>query len=267
MRLRTEKLLFCVLLLQASTSHAQDAPPDFRSQTGWRGDYGLGMILNPEYQGGDRYRVLAVPYFDVSYSDRLGVKTFFNVPQGLGTYVVRQRLPEGHRFAVSAALAPGFQNRDTTRFAGLDTFGVGLEARFGAELDVGKWSFRADLAQGIASGHGGLYGNLGVSYRIRFGRGAFAGLGPSIRGGNGAYMSALYGVSPRESQASGLAEYMASSGIESLAFQGIVSLPVGENWRFTSVMRLGELMDKAAGSAPITQPTQFFAVTALTRSF
>ena len=41
-------------------------------------------------------------------------------------------------------------------------------------------------------------------------------------------MSALYGVSPRESEASGLAEYSASSGIESLAFQGIVSLPVGE---------------------------------------
>ncbi|MEC7188095.1 MAG: MipA/OmpV family protein, partial [Pseudomonadota bacterium] len=90
---------------------------------------------------------------------------------------------------------------------------------------------------------------------------------PSIRAGSGAYMSALYGVSPRESQASGLAEYSASSGIESLAFQGIVSLPVGENWRLTSVVRLGELMDEAAGSSLITQPTQFFAVTALTRSF
>jgi outer membrane scaffolding protein for murein synthesis (MipA/OmpV family) len=80
-------------------------------------------------------------------------------------------------------------------------------------------------------------------------------------------MSALYGVSPRESEESGLADYRASSGVESLAFQGIVSLPVGENWRLTSVVRLGELMDKAAGSSLIMQPTQFFAVTALTRSF
>ena len=123
------------------------------------------------------------------------------------------------------------------------------------------------LAQGIVSGHGGLYGNLDASYRIRFGRGAFAGLGPSIRAGNGAYMSALYGVSPRESETSGLADYRASSGVESLAFQGIVSLPVGENWRLTSVVRLGELMDKAAGSSLIMQPTQFFAVAALIRSF
>lgn len=267
MRLRTGKLWFCVLLLQVTTLHAQDAPPDFPSPTGWRSDIGLGIIVNPEYQGGDRYRVLAVPYFDVRYSDRQGVKTFFNVPQGLGTYVVRLRLPEGHRFAVSAALAPGFQNRDTTDFIGLDTFGVGLEARLGAELDMGNWSFRAGLAQGIVSGHGGLYGNLDASYRIRFGRGAFAGLGPSVRAGNGAYMSALYGVSPRESEASGLADYRASSGVESLAFQGIVSLPVGENWRLTSVVRLGELMDKATGSSLIMQPTQFFAVTALTRSF
>ena len=134
MRLRFEKLWYCVFLLQVTRTHAQDAPSDFLSQTGWRSDFGLGIIVNPEYQGGDRYRVLAVPYFDVRYSDRRGVKTFFNVPQGLGTYVVRQRQSEGHRFAVSAALAPGFQNRDTTELAGLDTFGVGLEARLGAEL-------------------------------------------------------------------------------------------------------------------------------------
>ena len=103
MRLRTGQLWFFVLLLQVTTLHAQDAPPDFLSPTGWRSDFGLGIIVNPEYQGGGRYRVLAVPYFDVRYSDRLGVKTFFNVPQGLGTYIVRQRLPEGHRFALSAA--------------------------------------------------------------------------------------------------------------------------------------------------------------------
>ena len=100
---------------------------------------------------------------------------------------------------------------------------------------MGNWSFRAGLAQGIVSGHGGLYGNLDASYRIRLGRGAFAGLGPSIRAGNGAYMSALYGVSPRKPGV-GTGGIYASSGIESLAFQGIVSLRVGENWRLTSVV-------------------------------
>ena len=82
MRLRTGQLWFFVLLLQVTTLHAQDAPPDFLSPTGWRSDFGLGIIVNPEYQGGGRYRVLAVSYFDVGYSDRLGVKTFFNCHRG-----------------------------------------------------------------------------------------------------------------------------------------------------------------------------------------
>ena len=263
----TKSWLLSLLFFCCASVYAGEAPSRPMPQLGWQTDLGLGLIVNPEYQGGEDYRALAVPYFDVRYVDERGTKTFLNVPQGFGTYFLRERTGSGNRFALSAALAPGFQNRDTDEFAGLDTFGAGLEARLGAEYDVGRWSLQANLAQAVASGHEGLYGNFSANYRFVFGRGSFAGIGPSLRFGNSTYMSALYGVTPVESVSSGLNTFDAGAGIESVAVQGIVSIPVGQNWRFTGVARAGELIGDAGDSSLTAQSTQFFIVTALTRRF
>ena len=259
--------LICLLFICTANAYAGEAPARPMPQTGWQTDLGLGLIINPEYQGGEDYRALPVPYFDVRYVDERGTKTFFNVPQGFGTYFLRERLDNGNRFALSAAIGPGFQNRDTDEFTGLDTFGIGLEARLGAEFDSGPWSLQAGLAQAVASGHEGFYGNLSASYRFVLGRGAFAGIGPSIRFGNATYMSALYGVTPGESVTSGLGSFDAGAGLESVAMQGIISIPIGQKWRLTGVARAGELVGDAGDSSLTAEPTQFFIVTALTRRF
>lgn len=256
-----------LLLICTNNAIAGEAPARPPSPTGWQYDLGVGLIANPEFQGSDDYRILPVPYFDVRYVDEKGTKTFFNVPQGFGGYFVRERLSNGNRFALSAAVAPGFQNRDVDDIAGLETFGIGIEARLGAEFESGPWSWQASVAQAIASGHEGLYGNLSASYRFTLGRGAFAGIGPSLRFGNSNFMSALYSVTPTESTSSGLAAFDAGSGLESVALQGLVSFPVGSRWRFTGVVRAGELVGDAGDSSLTAERSQFFVVTALTRRF
>jgi len=254
----------CLLFLVSQSGLAQTPPAQ---QPGWQTDLGVGLIINPEFQGSEDYRALAVPYFDVRYVDQQGVKHFFNVPQGLGTYLVRERTESGNRFAVSAALGPGFQNRDTDQFAGLDTFGIGIEARLGLEYDIGRWSLQSSVAQAVASGHEGLYGNLSANYRFILGLGAFASVGPNLRLGNSRYMSALYGISAPESAATGLSSFSAEGGLESAAIQGVLSFPVGRQWRLTGVARLGRLMGDAGDSSLTQEQNQFFVVTALTRRF
>lgn len=267
MRSNAKHWIAYLILIFTHSAIAGEAPARPPAPTGWQYDLGLGLIANPEFQGSDDYRILPVPYFDVRYVDEKGTKTFFNVPQGFGSYFVRERTAGGNRFALSAAVAPGFQNRDVDDIPGIETFGIGLEARLGAEYDVGRWSLQAGLAQAIASGHEGLYGNLSASYRFILGRGAFAGIGPSVRFGNSNFMSALYGVTPSESLASGLAAFEAGSGLESVAFQGLLSFPVGSKWRFTGVARAGELVDDAGDSSLTVESSQFFLVAALTRRF
>ena len=80
-------------------------------------------------------------------------------------------------------------------------------------------------------------------------------------------MSALYGVTQQESVSSGLSAFAAGSGMESVALQGFLSIPLGSKWRFTGVARAGELIGDAGDSTLTAQPTQFFFVTALTRRF
>ena len=141
MRLRLSFWLTALLTLFSVVAAAQQAPagvPQAMPQTGWQTDLGVGLIVNPEYQGAEDYRVLPVPYFDVRYVDSRGTKLFFSVPQGFGGYLVRERLQNGNRIALSAAVAPGFQNRDPEDVDGIDTFGVGVEARVGAEYDIGR---------------------------------------------------------------------------------------------------------------------------------
>jgi len=263
-------LLICIIVATAKPVAAGEAPgtPMAPPQSaGWQTDLGVGMIFNPEFQGSDDYRMLPVPYFDVRYVDARGVRTFISVPQGVGQYLLRERLDNGSRFALSAALAPGFQNRDTDQFRGLETFGIGLEARLGAEYDTGPWSLQAGLAKAIIAGHEGMYGNISASYRFVLGRGTIAALGPSVRLGDDRYMAALYGVTPRESEASGINAFSASGGLESIGLQGFLSVPVSDKWRFTGVARFGRLLGDAGDSSLTIQPNQLFIVTALTRRF
>lgn len=267
MRNRVKYWIACFFFICTSGAYAGEAPGRPPAPSGWQYDLGVGLIANPEFQGSDDYRMLPVPYFDVRYVDEKGTKTFINVPQGFGRYFVRERLNNGNRFALSAAIAPGFQNRDAEDITGLETFGIGIEARIGAEYESGPWSVQAGLAQAVASGHEGMYGNLSANYRFILGRGAFAGIGPSLRFGNSNYMSALYGITPSESFASGLAVSDASAGLESVALQGLLSFPVGSKWRFTGVARAGRLVGDAGDSSLTLERSQFFLVTALTRRF
>ena len=267
MRNHAKHWIVSFFLFYTTCIFAGEAPSRPPIATGWQYDLGVGLIANPEFQGSDDYRVLPVPYFDVRFVDAKGTKTFFNVPQGFGTYLLRERFDNGNRIALSAAVAPGFQNRDADDIAGLETFGVGVEARLGAEFESGPWSLQAGIAQAVASGHEGLYANLTASYRFNLGGGMFAGIGPSLRFGNTNYMSALYGVTPSESLASGLAAFDAESGLESAAVQGILSFPVGSNWRFTGVARMGELVGDAGDSSLTLEQSQFFVVAAITRRF
>ncbi|MEM1092208.1 MAG: MipA/OmpV family protein [Pseudomonadota bacterium] len=260
-----------VLLMAAANVFAQaelqlEAPP--QAEAGWRAEYGLGVIVNPEFQGSDDYRVLPVPYIDLRYVDSVGEKYFVNVPQGIGAWLVRQRSDEGRRsLDIGVALAPGFANRDDEDLPGLEDFGPALEARAYVRYGTGPWSLQASFSQAVASGHEGFYADLSAARRGRFGRGGFWSFGPTVRLGDGSYNSALYSVSAAESLTSGLPAYDAGSGLESVALQGLVSLPVSKNWRWTGLLRGGRLLSDPADSPVVQDETQLFFITAFTRRF
>jgi outer membrane protein len=239
------------------------------TQSGWRNQWGLGVITNPKFVGSDAYNIRPIPYLDFRYMDQKGTKYFANVPQGLGGFFYRQRDAKTSGFInIGAAIAPGFNVRDDS-ISGLDEIGISAEARVLLEAGGRGWAAAAVIAQDIGSGHEGAYVDLSINRRGRLGKGSgFYAFGPELRIGDSTYKKSFFSISPEESTASGIAQYDADAGVERLGLQGLISLPMGKSqWRFTSLLRVSTLMDEAADS-PITEnKLQLFFLTAFTRPF
>ncbi|MEL7025496.1 MAG: MipA/OmpV family protein [Pseudomonadota bacterium] len=246
---------------------AQGGAPSAAPTIGWSTDVGFALIANPEFQGSDSYRVLPVPYFDLRYSDQQGVKYFANIPQGFGGYLKRDRGPRGATNDIFVSIAPGFANREVEDVDGIDEFGTAAELRVGWEFARGGWSLNTTLAQALASGHEGMYLDVGASRRGRIGSRGFWSVGPRLRIADSQYMDALYGVTSSEAAASGLDAFDAGAGLESAGLQGAISVPVGKRWRATTVMGVSRLLSDAADSTLIESSNQVFFLTALTTRF
>jgi len=239
------------------------------AQSGWRGQWGIGVIANPKFVGSDEYNVTPIPYLDFRYLDNRGTKYFANVPQGLGGFFYRERDRENGSFInLGAALAPGFNVRDDS-IDGLEEIGVSTEARLYLEAGNRRWVAAATLAQDVGSGHEGAYLDLSLNRRGRLGSGSgFFAAGPVLRVGDDSYKSAFFSITPEESAATGLPEYSADAGVERLGLQGLASLPLGRSkWRLTTLMRISTLVDDAADSPITVDETQLFFLTSFTRPF
>lgn len=265
--LRCYALTALVLLPLLGAADTESTPPTRPGPpNGWTTELGAAVLLNPRFQGSNRYRTLAVPYIDARFRDDQGTLLFVNVPQGIGGYLLR-RGPTDNRFGVSLALAPGFASRDPEDIVGIDTFGAAAEARLRLVYQKGAFSIETTLAQALGSGHEGGYLDLAVNWQGQLGRRGFFSVGPSLRYGNNHYIGALYGITRAESTASGLTAFDAKQGFESFGLGGVVSVPMSSDWRLTSVVRYSQLLDDARDSSLTEDSNQAFVLVALTRRF
>lgn len=258
-----------VALATSLPAHAGPAP-DARPQgmppappTGWTTDLGVGAIVNPERQGGDEYQVRPIPFFDVRYRDERGVKLFANVPQGIGGYVYRNG-DRRSRTAVSLAIAPGFATRDDD-IQGLPEIDIATEARLGFEFTRGAWMASAQLGADLGTGHEGAWVDLALQRQGRLGRRGFWSLGPTLRIADEDYADSQYGISAAEAVASGLPAHDAGSGAEQLSIGGVVSMPIGEKWRWTAAGRVGRILGDRGDSPVVDERTQGFLLFAVSR--
>jgi len=279
-RFRALSILFCAAL--ASELHAQENGDEAAvaaasgvpnaagfQQSGWRNQWGLGVIANPATVGSDNYNITPVPYLDFRYFDDKGTKYFANIPQGIGGYFYRSRDRESGRFfSAGMGIAPGFNVRDDS-IPGLKDVGVAAETRLYLELGNRRWTASATVAQDVGSGHEGAYVDLSAAYRGRLEKlKGFYAVGPVVRFGDDTYKQSLFGISAEESAASGLSEFTADANFERVGLQGLLSLPLGDSkWRVTGILRASQLTGDAADSPLVNEKTQLFFLTAITRPF
>jgi len=246
----------------AASAVAQPTPPP----TGWVREFGVGVIANPEFQGGDSYQARPIPYFDIRYRDEKGVKYFANVPQGIGGYVYRSSANPRDRTAIALSIAPGFATRDD-EIPGLEEVDIATEVRLALTHSSGPWTAGAVFAADLGTGHEGAYVDLMLQRSGRIGRRGFWSLGPALRIADSDYAEAQYGVRPAEAPLAALPVHDAGEGAEQLSIGGVVSVPINEKWRLTTVARVGSILGDRGDSPIVESRTQAFMLVAVTRPF
>ena len=249
------------LMITLSAAAEPVQPP-----AGWTREFGVGVIANPEFQGGSSYQLRPIPYIDIRYRDQSGVKYFANVPQGIGGYVYRSGREARGRSAVALSIAPGFATRDDG-VPGLEEVGPATEARLTFTRAHGPWTAGAVFAADLGTGHEGAYVDLTFQRSGRIGQRGFWSFGPALRIVDSDYAEAQYGIRPADAPLAGLPMHDAGEGAEQISIGGVLSVPVHEKWRLTTVARVGGILGDRGNSPIVESRTQAFLLIAVTRPF
>lgn len=234
---------------------------DRERRKGLRFQVGPGLIVSNNYRGADTVRVLPIPFFDIRY------KSFFlNPGQGFGFETGKRKGP--WVYAVSAAIAPQFGNRDASDIPGLPEVNFGVEARAGVRLGFGPFTLEANGTESLfGTGHQGATLDVNMRYGGRFQNRGFWGVGPGIRFISDNVANAFYTVRPQDVAVSGLPAFAANGGLETVNINGIINMPLNDRWMFTAIGEAGLLVGRFANS-PITETRfQSTVVTALVYRF
>jgi len=211
----------------------------------WKIALGPGVVVTPLYPGARELRVFPYPALDISYDERV----FSQGPDVLGLNVLR-----ADDYHVGAALSFDFQSRhekDDPHLHGLGDVDGGPKLKLFADYSV--WMFTGSVAmyQDIA-GHG--QGKTVVSdlYASVPAGGWLFSAGPGFTWADALYTRTFFGVSSRQSAASGLPAYDVGAGIRDVHLNGYVSHDFSKHCVASVAMTFGRLQHYAAAS-PVTE--------------
>lgn len=231
-----------LLLLPLAPAAAQDAAQDADAAPR-RTRVILGPQLSPAYPGADSVQLR--PYVDVSRT-RGGRPFDYESPDesnGIALY---------DRDGLSFGPALNFEGKRRSRdVGGLDRVGFSVELG-GAVQYQARGPFRgfAEVRKGV-SGHKGVVGMIGIDYVARDGDRWLWSLGPRLTLGDGRYARAYFGVSARETLATGVPTYRPDSMIAAGATTSALR-QLSDRWGVFGYAKYDRLLGDA-GDSPVTR--------------
>ena len=232
-----------LLCLLASAARADD----------WDVTIGAGAIYGPEYPGADEYGFSPLPYVDVTWRDRL----FLRSEQGLGGYVVNWEnqdggLIEGLSAGLSVRPSETRDEDDDDRLDGLGDIDLSAEVGLFATLEVGFLTFGAELYQDVGNGHEGLRGEVSTGVGHQLTERLSVEAETFLQFGDGQYLESFFGVTGRQAGRSRLDRYDAGSGLYGAGVGLSTRYQLTESWGLLGFVEYSRLVGDAADS-PIVE--------------
>ncbi|PYY92294.1 MipA/OmpV family protein [Pseudomonas sp. TKO26] len=233
-RLSFSAILAGLLSLGAAMGAAADS--------GITGELGLGLGYQPHDPTGSSYDTVPLPYMDLEWGDvslstddGLTWSAFKGNGLSAGPYVnyLQGRNSDGKLRGL----------RDVRDMADIGGFIEYAPDDF--------WRLFATLGQAVggAGGQGGLLGKLGGEIGYPLGMGIIGSNELTLHFADDRQANTFYGVSSKESLASGIDRYNAGGGLQNFTLSQSFQFPLGDNWSLVASASWIRLANSAADSS------------------
>lgn len=225
-------------------------------QDDWQFTLSAGTLVMPNYPGDDEYLVAPFPNIEVRYKDIVTASV-----QGVEVNALRfkgftigpvARIDFGRD--EDGAMPFAVVGGDTDELEGLGNISITAELGGFVRYQTGPFRLSAEVRQGV-NGHESMVGNLAATYNTRVGTGpkaAFVSIGPSLTFADDDYNEVFFGISPEQSAASGLAQFEAEGGLNSVGLDLFVVKPLSRRWSIVAFANYDRLTGDPADS-PLVQ--------------
>jgi len=230
--------------LLTTWAHATDTDATNSSEP-WSATLGGGVWVHPRFPGSDATYAEPLPYLDVRYGN-----VFLRTGDGVGAYLIHS-----HGGWAALSVAPELRQRlesDDERLRGLGDVRRTARAEFQVGYAAGCFTAKADVATDIAHRGQGTIGNvtLATHYPV-IGRLQIES-GVAVQWANHRFNETFFGVTPVQSQASGMAEYSPGSALDELRLFVGASFALDRHWLAVGRIAAVHLTPKATDS-PISE--------------
>lgn len=215
--------------------------------TDFQWSVGAGMGVAPDYAGGDNYKALGLPLFQIRLRDKLTVD-----PLGVRFRIWRSDCCRFRLFAGMSESRGADKDTPVAKLPDVDR-GVNLGFVFEGRI-VGPLAFRLNGRKEVAGGHGGVTMSPSLGVILRTKDQTYSVI-PEIATtwANGRYMNAFFGVTPAGATVSGLAPFAASSGFREVSLRLTSTYRFNENWTMIGRLQASRLTGDAKRSSIVRQ--------------
>ena len=235
-------ILFLAVGMVAAAQAEED---DDENETGWRYEAAAGVEMEPDYAGSDDYEIGPALFARAIYRDASGHR------YALGLNALGAWWDLGGEWTLGTVLEyeEGRDNQNSA-LKGLDGQRDTLEGEFTLARELGPWELGFTLQPDLLGRGKGLVAFLGAEWEHSLAENLRVGAAADVSWGNSEYMKTEFGISPRESAASGLSAYAPGSGFKSATLELSAEYFINEKW---SVVAAGgiEYYHAAAARSPL----------------
>ncbi len=201
---------------------------------------GLAFI-SPDYEGSDDFRVMGVPFLDVTWRNRV----FLNFQQGLGVNIIRN---ENIVFGTSIGYFGSREEDDNAALVGLGEVDGGVDGRLFVNIPVGPISLTTMYRRDISGSHDGAVFSVGALYFKPINRKLRVNLQGQLNFASENFMNTYFDISPTQASRSGLPTYDADAGLKDISLFNILIYSFTRNWSAVSFIGFSRLLGDAASS-------------------